>query len=120
MTDIIQKPWGYYQNLYSKEHVFLTKLIVINPLQRTSLQKHALRKEILTVVSGNGLLYFENDLGVIDSKEIQLGDVIHIERGRVHRLCNNSSIDTLVIIETQLGDCFENDILRIEDDYSRA
>jgi mannose-6-phosphate isomerase-like protein (cupin superfamily) len=37
----------------------------------------------------------------------------------VHRITNDGD-DPLVFIETQLGLCLEDDIIRLEDDYGRV
>jgi len=49
---------------------------------------------------------------------VQEGDAVFIDVGDVHRIENDGD-DYLIIIETQLGLCLEDDIIRLEDDYGR-
>jgi mannose-6-phosphate isomerase-like protein (cupin superfamily) len=58
---------------------------------------------------------------------VQIGDDIHklcknqscyIPMGVKHRI-TNIGIENVELIETQVGTCDENDIVRLEDDYGR-
>ncbi len=104
-----ERPWGYFEVLYEGEN-YKVKKLVIKPGQRTSLQKHLKRSEYLVVVNK----YYKKTK--ID--EINKGDFFIIKKEQRHRLSNETNED-LIIIETQVGDCDENDIIRIEDDYGR-
>ena len=53
-----------------------------------------------------------------DEFSIETGDKVTIDKYEVHRVRNSGLID-LVIIEVQTGNCQEDDIIRIEDDYGR-
>ncbi len=67
------------------------------------------------VVSGEALV-------TIDYKETLLknNQSIYIEKQKLHRLENKLDTD-LILIEVQVGDYLgEDDIIRIEDDYSRT
>lgn len=46
------------------------------------------------------------------------GDSHVIEKGTIHRL--EAYADGLLFIEVQRGDCAEDDIVRLEDDYGRS
>ena len=46
------------------------------------------------------------------------GDTCFIDVGDVHRIENDGD-EPLVFIETQMGLCLEDDIIRLEDDYGR-
>ena len=52
-------------------------------------------------------------------REVAAGDAIYIEKGQVHRVENDGE-EFMVIIETQLGICVEDDIVRLEDDFGRV
>jgi len=54
-----------------------------------------------------------------DVFEVSVGDRVFIPVGGVHRI-ENTGDENLIIIETQLGVCDENDIERLEDDYGRS
>lgn len=105
----VNKPWGSYQTLYADD-ITKVKLIRILPNQRPSYQYHFKRTETWVVVNGKGLLTLDGD-----TKNVQKGSVIFVEREAKHRIQNTGEED-LVFVEVQMG---EDDIVRVEDDYSR-
>ena len=114
MIDFDNRPWGRWEE-YIFEPTYRVKRIVVFPKKRLSLQRHFLRSEIWVIVSGKGLM-------TLDDKTfpIQTGDVVQIAKEQVHRVENDSEDTPLVLIETQLGICPEDDIERLQDDYGRA
>jgi mannose-6-phosphate isomerase-like protein (cupin superfamily) len=50
--------------------------------------------------------------------EVSEGDTCFINFEDVHRIENDGD-EPLVFIETQMGLCLEDDIIRLEDDYGR-
>ena len=106
------RPWGSFQNLFTGEG-FLVKLIEVAPGQRLSLQRHFKREEFWIVVEGHGL--FELD-GVM--RTVRAGDMIRVGLRSVHRVANPGDVP-LLILEVQKGDCREDDIERLADDYKR-
>ncbi len=113
MTDSDDRPWGRWEE-YLNEPGYRVKRIVVRPGRRLSLQKHAHRREHWVIASGNGLFTLN-----AAQRRVQTGDALFIDRGDVHRIENDGSVP-LVIIETQLGLCLEDDIVRLEDDFGRA
>ena len=111
--EIVQKPWGTYQNLLDAPECKVKK-IVINPNHRPSYQYHHKRQEQWTVIKGNLTIILDGDK-VFRSP----GESIKIPLGARHRAWNET--DELVqFIEVQTGTYFgEDDIVRIEDDYNR-
>ena len=107
------RPWGAYQNLFEAAG-FLVKLIEVAPGHRLSLQRHFKREEFWTVVAGEGV--FELD-GV--ERVIAPGAMVRVGVRQTHRVGNRGEAP-LVILELQKGDCAEDDIERLEDDYRRA
>ena len=107
-----ERPWGTYQNLYQGDD-FLVKLIEVQSGQRLSLQKHFKRSEYWTVVSGEGI-------AEIDGEKIKLktGVTVHIQRTAIHRMEANKG-ELLLVLELQKGECREDDIERLEDDFGR-
>jgi mannose-6-phosphate isomerase len=108
------RPWGTYEVLLDAENVKV-KRIIVNPNQRLSYQYHHKRQEQWTVVDGELTIVLD------DYKHYRTpGESIHIPLGAHHRAWNQT--DKLVtFIEVQTGTYFgEDDIVRIEDDYSRA
>jgi mannose-6-phosphate isomerase len=51
-------------------------------------------------------------------RAIAVGDALFIGVGDVHRV-ENTGTEDLIIIETQMGLCIEDDIIRLEDDWGR-
>lgn len=107
------RPWGCYKNL-SEGDDFLVKLIEVLPGKRLSLQKHFKRSEYWTVVSGAGI-------AEVDGKMIQLeaGVTVHVPCTATHRMQANDS-ESLLVLELQKGECREDDIERLSDDFGRA
>jgi len=106
-----ERPWGWYETLTEGER-YKVKRLYIAPNQRLSLQYHNLRTEDWVIVEGGGVVTqnrFETPCKV--------GDTFHISTEMKHRAKGGEN--GLLIIETQLGICKENDIIRLEDDYGR-
>lgn len=107
------RPWGAYQNLFEAEG-FLVKLIEVAPGHRLSLQRHFRREESWIVVSGEGV--FELDGA---ERTIAAGAMVRVGIRQTHRVANRASAP-LLILELQRGECREDDIERLADDYRRA
>lgn len=109
----VHRPWGAYTVL-EEGRGYKIKSIVVAPGKRLSLQKHFHRNEHWVVVSGTAKV--QNG-----DKELVIGtnESTYIKAGEIHRLENPGLID-LVMIEVQVGEYVgEDDIVRIEDDFSR-
>ena len=113
MIDFDNRPWGRWEE-YLFEPSYRVKRIFVFPGKRLSLQYHHQRAEVWVIVQGSGLM-------TLGEKRFQVsaGDVVRIEKEQRHRIENNTA-ETLVLIETQLGVCPEDDIVRVEDDFGRA
>jgi len=109
--NIVIKPWGKYETVYFDE--FKVKIITVNPGQRLSLQRHRWRSEHWFIAKGVATV--ENDSYIIRLYEHASIDV---GRGVWHRV-TNKEIYPLILVEVQMGNCFEEDIERAEDDYGR-
>ena len=106
------RPWGRWEE-YLNEPGYRVKRIVVNPGQRLSLQKHHYRREHWVVVRGEGVFTLDDT-----QTTVSIGDAVYVPLEGIHRI-ENTGKDYLVIIETQLGLCIEDDIVRLEDDYGR-
>lgn len=107
------RPWGKYIKFHQEPGIWV-KRIEVNPGGRLSLQKHSHRSEKWIIVAGEGL-------AVVNDKDIPVskGTVIDVPLGAVHRIGNTGTVP-LVMIEVALGDPLtEEDIIRLQDDYSR-
>jgi len=108
------RPWGSFTVLEEGDN-YKVKKLVVNPHQRLSLQLHKHRDEHWVVAKGMPTL----QCGDI-SKDYCVGECIIIKKGELHRI-ENKTDSQVIIIEVQNGDYLgEDDIVRIEDDYSRA
>ena len=111
---LIEKPWGYYTDIYrpdDKKVVF--KQIVVDPDGQLSNQFHKKRTEFWYIVSGEGVVTVENfDIYVTDDDHLLIKP---LERHMV----KNIGVEPLVIYETQVGECDEDDIVRLSDKYGR-
>lgn len=109
------RPWGWYVTLL-KMPGYKTKVFLVKPGNRLSLQIHEKRKEMWSIVRGNGICTVGNNL-----LQVREDSLISIPLGVKHRIENISTTDDLVVSEVQIGDYIEeDDIIRLEDDYSRV
>ena len=109
----IYRPWGYYQSVDEGAR-YQVKRIVVRPGGRLSLQKHHHRAEHWVVVRGVAEVTINSRV-----EHVHENESVYLPIGSTHRLANPGKID-LELIEVQTGSYFgEDDIVRIEDDYSR-
>jgi len=110
----VQRPWGWYITTLVMPG-YKTKVFSVNPGQRLSLQSHARRKEMWSIVKGEGLCTVGKNL-----MQVSENSLISVPIGAKHRIENLSPNEPLVISEVQIGDyCEEDDITRYEDDFGR-
>jgi len=107
------RPWGTYTVLTEQEG-YKVKRIEVKPGKRLSLQKHYHRNEHWIVVSGTATVT------VGDTKKyVRPNESTYIKMGELHRLENEGKIP-VILIEAQVGEYTgEDDIVRIDDDFSR-
>lgn len=106
------RPWGGFQDLFEAQG-FKVKLLEIEPGKRLSLQRHRKRDEHWVVVEGRGRIRVGHQ-----ERPIGRGNHEIIPCGRIHRVTNDGDVP-LVILELQLGECREDDIERLADDFGR-
>lgn len=107
------RPWGTYTVLEDTPG-YKIKRIVVKPGKRLSLQKHFHRSEHWIVVSGTATVTVGDE-----TKLIRPNESTYIKMGEVHRLANEGKIP-VVLIEAQVGEYTgEDDIVRLDDDFSR-
>ena len=107
----VDKPWGYYITLYEAD-TYKVKLLFIEKGHSISLQKHYMRAEQWTIIKGNPLITKGPLISAYSPK-----CNISIEKEEEHRIA--ATIDDVLILELQLGNCEETDIVRLEDKYNR-
>jgi mannose-1-phosphate guanylyltransferase/mannose-1-phosphate guanylyltransferase/mannose-6-phosphate isomerase len=87
---------------------------MIDPGSRTSLQKHMHRSEHLIVVKGTATIAIGDRVKIFTENES-----VYVPLGKSHRISNEGRIP-LELIEVRTGGYLaEDDIIRLEDDYSR-
>jgi mannose-1-phosphate guanylyltransferase len=128
LTDVLQKagaaeverhrevfrPWGKFESI-SSGNSYQVKKLTVKPGAKLSPQKHQHRAEHWVVVSGTAKV-------TKGQQEILLAEnqSTYISVGEVHRLENPGQED-LELIEVQSGSYLgEDDIIRLEDRYSRT
>lgn len=113
MSEIGERPWGKYWVLEERD-THKVKRIEVDPGGVLSLQYHLHRAEVWTIVSGTGTITLGNEI-----RNYKVGEVAQIPQGVQHRIANKTD-KLLVFIEVQFGTYFgEDDIIRVEDIYSR-
>ncbi|HAR62902.1 MAG TPA: mannose-6-phosphate isomerase [Candidatus Margulisbacteria bacterium] len=113
LVSIGERPWGAYYVL-ENEPDHKVKRIVVKPYQRLSLQRHKKREEHWFILRGEAHVTLNDQQIVLIPTQF-----IDIPIGSIHRISNNTEYE-LEFIEIQTGDYFgEDDIERMEDDYSR-
>ena len=111
MSNKVDKPWGWYRDL-ERNFFRVIKTIHISPNKKFSLQKHFHRDEFWYILSGSGKITLDSEV-----KEVTKGEHFFIPRETIHRL--EGGPDGIDFLEVQEGECSEDDILRLEDDYGR-
>ena len=107
------RPWGYYEILVNESN-YKVKRLTIYSGKRLSLQKHLLRSEHWTIVSGIATV----TLGEVTSN-YYVNQSLCIPIGELHRVANNTE-NYIEIIEVAIGEkVIEEDIIRVEDDFER-
>lgn len=109
----IEKPWGY-EILWAHCDKFVGKILVIEPGHKLSRQYHKVKEETIRVLKGSLTV----EIGENNEKSYFLkeGHSFHVEPGTVHRFCAETDRVELVEVSTPELD----DVVRLEDDYSRA
>ncbi len=101
-----RKRWGKYRIIEGNQNS-LTKKLILEPGKQISYQYHECRKEIWTIISGEGILYLDG----IKSR-VGVGDVVKISENMKHGIKAETEME---IIEVQIGTKMtEDDIVRIE------
>jgi len=107
-----EKPWGFFVVLATGVD-YRVKMLVLKPNNRTSLQRHKHRKEILMPLDDGIIIHTEEGI-------FKKGDVALVKENQLHRI-ENIGKEKARVLEVWLGNILsEDDIERIEDDYGRV
>ena len=113
MLEKSERPWGRYEVLQDSP-TYKVKSIHVNPGKRLSYQRHQKRAEHWFITAGSGEVTLDGNV-----TQVSAGSTIDIKINQLHRISNTGS-DELIFIEVQTGTYFgEDDIERVEDDFSR-
>ena len=114
MSRHVDKPWGY-EIIWAETSKYVGKVLFIETGKRLSLQYHEIKDESILVIQGKLSLELENELGIIETHEINEGEGRRIPTGRRHRF---TAIEDCELIEVSTPEL--DDVVRIEDDFGRA
>lgn len=110
----VERPWGHY-TVIEEGPGYKVKQIEVSPGSRLSLQMHQRRAEHWVVVQGTARVTIGTDIRLVTSNQS-----VYIPLKTVHRL-ENPETEPLRIIEVQTGVYLgEDDIQRLDDDFSRS
>jgi mannose-6-phosphate isomerase-like protein (cupin superfamily) len=100
------RPWGNYKVIEKM------KLVSVNPHSSISLQYHNHRMEYWRILSGKCSISIGKK--TFDAK---IGDTFVVPKKVLHRILTKNS--AVRIMEIQMGVVYEDDIVRLADDYGR-
>jgi mannose-6-phosphate isomerase len=109
---VSRRPWGNFRQFTLNEPTTV-KVITVEAGQQLSLQTHELRDELWIVLDDGIRVQVGDD--VIDAA---VGDEFVIPRRTKHRISSRGP--TARILEVAFGKFDEDDIVRLEDIYSRV
>ena len=110
----VHRPWGSYETLHMSER-YQVKQIIVEPGGTLSLQKHHHRAEHWIVVKGTARITIDGEAKLLSENQS-----VYVPLGATHRL-ENPGLIPLTLIEVQSGPYLgEDDIVRLEDVYSRT
>lgn len=114
LTTFAHRPWGNFTRI-DRGSNYQVKRLHLKPGAKISLQTHTQRSEHWIVVEGRATVTNGDRLEVLEKNQST-----YIAAGSVHRLENREDTE-LAVIEVQTGDYLgEDDIVRLEDSYSRS
>ena len=112
----IDKPWGY-ERIFGHTDSYVGKYLFIEAGHRLSRQYHTMKEETVYVLAGPLIIEIgPDDDGHISQIELVEGDAYHLVPGTIHRFCapDTTHVELIEVSTPEL-----QDVVRIEDDYSR-
>ena len=106
------KPGGQSEVLLDKPN-YKVKRLYLNPNASFSYQYHNQRKEFWVVTEGAGIVI--NDGSEYNAHPESMFVICETSPHRAR-----AGDDGMTIVETQTGECREDDIVRLQDDYGRV
>ncbi len=112
---IVKKPWGH-EEIWAETDNYVGKILYIKAGHRLSLQYHEKKTETIRVMQGSLALTLGNPDGTYFERKLDAGNSYHVSPGTVHRF---GATDHDVIL-TEVSTPELEDVVRIEDDWSRS
>ena len=110
---VIDKPWGR-EEIWAKTNSYVGKIIHIDANHRLSLQYHEFKEETIMVLNGTLRIWESDDDR--DFKDLNQGEVYHVEPKKIHRF-GATTFSPVSIIEVSTPEL--DDVIRLKDDYKR-
>ena len=111
----IEKPWGHDILLVDPSLPYAAKLLFVASGHRLSLQRHDLKTETLTLLSGAATLVLESASGALCERPMAPNVGYTIMAGRIHRI---SAVTDTVVMEASTPEAGITE--RLDDDYARS
>jgi len=112
----VEKPWGFELILSSKDSRVTSKILHVNKGERISLQYHYVKEEILTLLTGDGILELEDSSGKIRKFKMEFRKSYVIVPNQIHRI--GAGAQDCEIMESSTPEV--GNTVRLEDDYKRT
>lgn len=104
---LVDRPWGFMRSISSVKQNLTVKYICAHSGERTSLQKHVFKDELIFIINGTGFVE-------VDGVRYEgYATTVRVKPGQVHRVTG-----PLVYLEVSSYDDGK-DTIRLEDDYGR-
>jgi mannose-6-phosphate isomerase-like protein (cupin superfamily) len=110
MTTETKRPWGKFLT-FAKNQMCTVKILIIEPEEELSLQKHKDREEHWYFLDP-GIVQIGNS-----KKKIAAGKEVVIKKNKEHRLIGTK--ERIRVLEVSFGKFSEKDEIRLEDKYAR-
>lgn len=109
----IEKPWGYELHWALTER-YVGKVLHVNAGHALSLQYHVRKDETILLWSGRILMEVQEGQDLV-TREMRVGDRLHITPGTVHRMTALEDSDIIEVSTPEL-----DDVVRLDDRYGRV
>lgn len=112
----VEKPWGFELIFSDGTAKITSKILHVTAGKRSSLQYHEEKEEILTLLSGDGILEIEDSTGEVKKFTMKLRKSYIIIPNQIHRFAAGS--EDCEIMESSTPE--KGNTVRLEDDYNRG
>lgn len=112
----VDKPWGFELIFSDGKAKITSKILHVTIGKRSSLQYHEEKEEILTLLSGEGILELEDNTGEVKKFTMEPRKSYLIKSNQIHRFAAGK--ENCEIMESSTPEM--GNTVRLEDDYSRG